>query len=147
VGLWRLSDRQEHWRRFLPGASRLSPDQRRDSAGLAELAGAESSRAGRHSQPDLVPIVALPTRHSRQDLTLPIIASFVVSWCISCAYRPAGAVNGASAGAMVTAMSVQWTVSRAGGQWIDTEHLAFARTSKGRFSADVGGIPGVLGKP
>src|SRR3981189_2788685 len=37
-------------------------------------------------------------------------------------------------GAMITAMSVQWTVSRAVAQGLITEHLAFARTSKGGFS-------------
>jgi hypothetical protein len=37
-------------------------------------------------------------------------------------------------GAMVTAMSVQWTVSRAVANGLITEHLAFARTSKGGFS-------------
>jgi hypothetical protein len=37
-------------------------------------------------------------------------------------------------GAMVAAMSVQWTVSRAVAQGLITEHLAFARTSKGGLS-------------
>jgi hypothetical protein len=37
-------------------------------------------------------------------------------------------------GAMVTAMSVQWTVSRAVANGLITDHLAFARTSKGGFS-------------
>jgi hypothetical protein len=37
-------------------------------------------------------------------------------------------------GAMVAAMSVQWTVSRAVANGLITEHLAFARTSKGGFS-------------
>jgi len=35
---------------------------------------------------------------------------------------------------MVTAMSVQWTVSRAVANGLITDHLAFARTSKGGFS-------------
>jgi len=37
-------------------------------------------------------------------------------------------------GAMVAAMSVQWTVSRAVANGLITDHLAFARTSKGGFS-------------
>jgi hypothetical protein len=37
-------------------------------------------------------------------------------------------------GAMIAAMSVQWTVSRAVANGLITEHLAFARTSKGGFS-------------
>jgi hypothetical protein len=37
-------------------------------------------------------------------------------------------------GAMVTAMSVQWTVSRAVANGLITDHLAFSRTSKGGFS-------------
>ena len=37
-------------------------------------------------------------------------------------------------GAMVTAMSVQWTVSRAVANGLITEHLPFARTSKGGLS-------------
>src|SRR4051812_8026061 len=37
-------------------------------------------------------------------------------------------------GAMVAAMSVQWTVSRAVANGLITEHLAFARTSKGGLS-------------
>ena len=37
-------------------------------------------------------------------------------------------------GAMVAAMSVQWTVSRAVANGLITEHLPFARTSKGGLS-------------
>jgi len=37
-------------------------------------------------------------------------------------------------GAMIAAMSVQWTVSRAVAQGLITEHLPFARTSKGGLS-------------
>jgi hypothetical protein len=37
-------------------------------------------------------------------------------------------------GAMVAAMSVQWTVSRAVANGLITDHLAFSRTSKGGFS-------------
>ena len=37
-------------------------------------------------------------------------------------------------GAMIAAMSVQWTVSRAVAHGLITEHIAFARTSKGGLS-------------
>ena len=69
-------------------------------------------------------------------LTLPIIAAFVVSLVHFVAlYRlrvPSKA--GQMLGAMIAAMSVQWTVSRAVAQGLITEHLPFARTSKGGLS-------------
>ena len=69
-------------------------------------------------------------------LTLPIIASFVVSLVHFMAlYRLRVPVKwGQMLGAMATAMSVQWTVSRAVANGLITERLAFARTSKGGFS-------------
>ena len=69
-------------------------------------------------------------------LTLPIIAAFVVSLVHFLAlYRLRVPVKTAQMlGAMVAAMSVQWTVSRAVAQGLITEHLAFARTSKGGLS-------------
>jgi glucan 1,3-beta-glucosidase len=42
--------------------------------------------------------------------------------------------SGQMLGAMIAAMSVQWTVSRAVAQGLITEHIAFARTSKGGLS-------------
>jgi hypothetical protein len=69
-------------------------------------------------------------------LTLPIIASFVVSLLhFVVLYRLRVPVKiGQMLGAMVAAMSVQWTVSRAVANGLITDHLAFARTSKGGFS-------------
>src|SRR5262249_27564787 len=72
--------------------------------------------------------IAIPDR----ILTLPIIASFLVSlihfvWM----YRARVHMKlGQMLSAMVAAMSVQWTVSRAVAQGLITEHLPFARTSK-----------------
>src|SRR5712672_3359100 len=130
---------KKHWRRFLPGASRLSPDQRREFAlGWLNWLGAESLGV-------LVAIlnliwvpilafadIAIPDK----ILTLPIIASFVVSLTHFIAlYRLRVEVKaGQMLGAMVAAMSVQWTVSRAVAQGLITEHLPFARTSKGGLS-------------
>jgi hypothetical protein len=69
-------------------------------------------------------------------LTLPIIASFVVSLLhFVVLYRLRVPVKiGQMLGAMIAAMSVQWTVSRAVANGLITDHLAFARTSKGGFS-------------
>jgi hypothetical protein len=69
-------------------------------------------------------------------LTLPIIAAFVVSLVHFVAlYRLRVPVKmGQMLGAMVAAMSVQWTVSRAVANGLITEHLPFARTSKGGLS-------------
>src|SRR5467141_204656 len=130
---------KKHWRRFLPGASRLSPDQRREFAlGWLNWLGAESLGVVVAILNLIwVPIVAfadiaIPDR----ILTLPIIAAFVVSLVHFVAlYRLRVPVKwGQMLGAMVAAMSVQWTVSRAVANGLITEHLAFARTSKGGFS-------------
>src|ERR1700710_1809659 len=130
---------KKHWRRFLPGASRLPHEQKRDFAlGWLNWLGAESLGVVVAILNLIwVPIVAfadiaIPDR----ILTLPIIASFVVSLAhFIVLYRLRGPVKmGQMLGAMITAMSVQWTVSRAVAQGLITEHLAFARTSKGGFS-------------
>jgi exo-beta-1,3-glucanase (GH17 family)/cellulose synthase/poly-beta-1,6-N-acetylglucosamine synthase-like glycosyltransferase len=130
---------KKHWRRFLPRASRLTPDQRHEfTLGWLNWLGAESLGVLVAILNLIwVPIVAfadiaIPDR----ILTLPIIASFVVSLVHFVAlYRLRVPVKwGQMLGAMVTAMSVQWTVSRAVANGLITDHLAFARTSKGGFS-------------
>jgi exo-beta-1,3-glucanase (GH17 family)/cellulose synthase/poly-beta-1,6-N-acetylglucosamine synthase-like glycosyltransferase len=130
---------KKHWRRFLPGASRLSPDQRREFAlGWLNWLGAESLGVLVAILNLIwVPIVAFADiAIPDKILTLPIIASFVVSLVHFVAmYRLRVPVKwGQMLGAMVAAMSVQWTVSRAVANGLITEHLAFARTSKGGFS-------------
>jgi exo-beta-1,3-glucanase (GH17 family)/cellulose synthase/poly-beta-1,6-N-acetylglucosamine synthase-like glycosyltransferase len=130
---------KKHWRRFLPRASRLSPDQKREfSLGWLNWLGAESLGVLVAILNLIwVPIVAfadiaIPDR----ILTLPIIVSFVVSLMhFVILYRLRVPVKwGQTLGAMVAAMSVQWTVSRAVANGLITEHLAFARTSKGGLS-------------
>jgi exo-beta-1,3-glucanase (GH17 family)/cellulose synthase/poly-beta-1,6-N-acetylglucosamine synthase-like glycosyltransferase len=130
---------KKHWRRFLPRASRLTPDQRREFAlGWLNWLGAESLGVLVAILNLIwVPIVAfadiaIPDR----ILTLPIIAAFVVSLVhFVVLYRLRVPVKwGQMLGAMVAAMSVQWTVSRAVANGLITEHLAFARTSKGGLS-------------
>ena len=130
---------KKHWRRFLPGASRLTRDQKREfSLGWLNWLGAESLGVLVAILNLIwVPIVAfadiaIPDR----ILTLPIIAAFFVSLIHFLAmYRLRVAVKwGQMLCAMVAAMSVQWTVSRAVAQGLITEHLPFARTSKGGLS-------------
>jgi len=130
---------KKHWRRFLPGASKLTPDQRREySLGWLNWLGAESLGVVVAILNLIwVPIVtfagiAIPDK----ILTLPIIATFIVSLAhFLSMYRLRVKVKpGQMLGAMIAAMSVQWTVSRAVAQGFITEHLAFARTSKGGLS-------------
>lgn len=130
---------KKHWRRFLPGASRLTPDQRREfSLGWLNWLGAESLGVLVAILNLIwVPIVAFADiAIPDKILTLPIIASFAVSLIHFIAlYRLRVHVKaGQMLGAMIAAMSVQWTVSRAVAQGLITEHLPFARTSKGGLS-------------
>jgi exo-beta-1,3-glucanase (GH17 family)/cellulose synthase/poly-beta-1,6-N-acetylglucosamine synthase-like glycosyltransferase len=130
---------KKHWRRFLPRASRLSPDQRREFAlGWLNWLGAESLGVLVAILNLIwVPIVAFADiAIPDKILTLPIIAAFVVSLVhFAVLYRLRVPVKwGQMLGAMVAAMSVQWTVSRAVANGLITEHLAFARTSKGGLS-------------
>src|SRR5471032_335154 len=130
---------KKHWRRFLPGASRLSPDQRREfTLGWLNWLGAESLGVLVAILNLIwVPIVAFADiAIPDKILTLPIIASFVVSLVhFVVLYRLRVPVKwGQMLGAMITAMSVQWTVSRAVANGLITEHLALSRTSKGGFS-------------
>src|SRR5438309_3154980 len=130
---------KKHWRRFLPGSSRLTPDQRREFAlGWLNWLGAESLGVLVAILNLIwVPIVAFADiAIPDKILTLPIIAAFVVSLLhFVTMYRLRVPVKwGQMLGAMVAAMSVQWTVSRAVANGLITEHLPFARTSKGGLS-------------
>jgi exo-beta-1,3-glucanase (GH17 family)/cellulose synthase/poly-beta-1,6-N-acetylglucosamine synthase-like glycosyltransferase len=130
---------KKHWRRFLPDASRLSPGQKREFAlGWLNWLGAESIGVVVAILNLIwVPVVsfadiAIPDK----ILTIPIIAAFVVSLShFLILYRLRVPVKtGQMLGAMVAAMSVQWTVSRAVANGLITDHLPFARTSKGGLS-------------
>jgi exo-beta-1,3-glucanase (GH17 family)/cellulose synthase/poly-beta-1,6-N-acetylglucosamine synthase-like glycosyltransferase len=130
---------KKHWRRFLPGATRLSPDQRREFAlGWLNWLGAESIGVLVAILNLIwVPIVAFADiAIPDKILTLPIIAAFSVSLIhFVVLYRLRVPVKaGQMLGAMVAAMSVQWTVSRAVANGLITEHLPFTRTSKGGLS-------------
>jgi cellulose synthase/poly-beta-1,6-N-acetylglucosamine synthase-like glycosyltransferase len=118
---------KKHWRRFLPKASRLSPDQRREFAlGWLNWLGAES----------LGVLVAILNLIWVPIVAFADIAAFVVSLVHFVAmYRLRVPVKwGQMLGAMIAAMSVQWTVSRAVANGLITEHLPFTRTSKGGLS-------------
>ena len=130
---------KKHWRRFLPGASRLTPDQKRQFAlGWLNWLGAESLGV----VVALLNLVWVPNVAFADSaipdkiLTLPIIAAFVVSLVhFIVLYRMRVPVKIAQMlGAMIAAMSVQWTVSRAVANGLITEHLPFTRTSKGGLS-------------
>ncbi len=130
---------KKHWRRFLPGASRLTPDQKREFAlGWLNWLGAESLGV-LVALLNLVwvPIVAFADiAIPDKILTLPIIAAFIVSMAhfLSLYKLRVTLKPGQMFGAMIAAMSVQWTVSRAVANGLITEHLPFARTSKGGLS-------------
>ncbi|WP_316206194.1 MULTISPECIES: glycosyltransferase [unclassified Bradyrhizobium] len=130
---------KKHWRRFLPGKTRLSRDQKREFLlGWLNWLGAESLGVVVAILNLIwVPIVAFAgIAIPDKILTIPIIAAFVVSLAhFLILYRLRVRIGPwQMLGAMVAAMSVQWTVSRAVAQGLITEHIAFARTSKGGLS-------------
>lgn len=130
---------KKHWRKFLPGASKLTPDQKREfSLGWLNWMGAESLGVVVALLNIIwVPIIvfadiAIPDT----ILTFPIMAAFIVSIVHFLAlYRLRVPVKfGQMMGAMIAAMSVQWTVSRAVADGLIKDNLPFARTSKGGLS-------------
>jgi exo-beta-1,3-glucanase (GH17 family)/cellulose synthase/poly-beta-1,6-N-acetylglucosamine synthase-like glycosyltransferase len=127
---------KKHWRRFLPGASRLTPQQKREfSLGWVNWLGAESlGVAVAILNLAWVPVVAfLGIAVPDKVLTLPILAAFIVSLTHFIAvYRLRVTIPfGAMIGAVFAAMSVQWTVARAVSDGVIKDHLPFARTAKG----------------
>ncbi len=135
---------KKHWRRFLPGASRLGREQKREFAfGWLNWLGAESlgvlvALLNLAWVPAVAVFgIAIPDK----VLTLPILAVFVVSVAHFVAlYRLRVAIPaGQTFGAVFAAMSVQWTVARAVAYGLIKDHLPFVRTAKGgsaRRSAD-----------
>jgi exo-beta-1,3-glucanase (GH17 family)/cellulose synthase/poly-beta-1,6-N-acetylglucosamine synthase-like glycosyltransferase len=134
---------KKHWRRFLPGVSRLTREQKREFAlGWLNWLGAESlGVVVAILNLVWVPFVAfLDIAVPDRILTIPIIAAFGVSLVhFLTLYRlRVRAGNGQLLGAVLAAMSVQWTVARAVSIGVIKDHLPFVRTSKGglRKSAD-----------
>jgi exo-beta-1,3-glucanase (GH17 family)/cellulose synthase/poly-beta-1,6-N-acetylglucosamine synthase-like glycosyltransferase len=134
---------KKHWRRFLPGGSRLTRDQKREFAlGWLNWLGAESLGVVVAILNIVwVPVIAfLDIAVPDRILTIPICASFIVSVAhFVTLYRlRVRAGMGQLLGSVFAAMSVQWTVARAVGFGVIKDHLPFVRTSKGgmRRSAD-----------
>jgi cellulose synthase/poly-beta-1,6-N-acetylglucosamine synthase-like glycosyltransferase/exo-beta-1,3-glucanase (GH17 family) len=127
---------KKHWRQFLPGASRLTAEQKRDFIlGWLNWLGAESVGVAVAILNLLwVPVVAfVGIAIPDKILTLPIMAAFLVSVAhFVTVYRARVAIPvGQMLSAMFAAMSVQWTVARAVGDGVIKQHLPFVRTAKG----------------
>jgi glycosyltransferase involved in cell wall biosynthesis len=135
---------KKHWRRFLPGRSLLTRDQKREFLlGWMSWLGAESVGV-------LVAIlnliwvpfvailgIAIPDK----VLTIPILAAFAVAVLhFVSLYRLRVAVTGGQMlGAVVAAMALQWSVARAVGIGIVKDGLPFVRTAKGGNGKKRGG--------
>ena len=128
---------KKHWRSLMPGsATKLTREQKREFGfGWLSWLGAESLGVAVAALNLLwVPIVAfaeiaVPDR----ILTIPILASFAVSLLhFVVLYRLRVATTlGQMGGAVIAAMSVQWTVARAVATGLVKDHLPFMRTAKG----------------
>ena len=138
---------RKHWRRMLPGATRLTRDQRREfSTGWLNWLGAESIGVVVAILNLIwVPVVAfVGIAIPDKILTLPILAAFVVSLLHFVAlYRARVAIPpGQALAAMFAAMSMQWTVARAVGFGLIKDHLPFVRTAKGGVARKAQSFPG-----
>jgi cellulose synthase/poly-beta-1,6-N-acetylglucosamine synthase-like glycosyltransferase len=127
---------KKHWRRFLPGGSALTRDQKREFAfGWINWLGAETVGVLVAILNLIwVPVVAFAgIAVPDKVLTLPIIATFVISIVHFVAlYRRRVPIPPSQAAcAMVAAMAMQWTVARAVANGIIKDHLTFVRTAKG----------------
>ena len=127
---------KKHWRRFLPGASRLTREQKREfSLGWLNWLGAETVGVVVAVLNILwVPVVAfLDIAVPDRILTVPIVASFLVSILHGVTlYRLRVRIGRRQLFAsMIAAMSVQLTVARAVGTGLVKDHLPFIRTDKG----------------
>jgi cellulose synthase/poly-beta-1,6-N-acetylglucosamine synthase-like glycosyltransferase/exo-beta-1,3-glucanase (GH17 family) len=127
---------KKHWRRFLPGASALTRDQKREFAfGWVNWLGAETVGVLVAILNLIwVPIVAFAgIAVPDKVLTVPILATFTLSIVhfITLYRRRVPIPPAQAAGAMVAAMAMQWTVARAVANGLVKVHLTFVRTAKG----------------
>jgi exo-beta-1,3-glucanase (GH17 family)/cellulose synthase/poly-beta-1,6-N-acetylglucosamine synthase-like glycosyltransferase len=127
---------RKHWRCFLPGASLLNRDQKREFAlGWLNWLGAETlGVAVALLNLVWVPVVAFAgIAVPDKILTVPILAAFAVSLLhFMLLYRLRVRIPRAQmAGALVAAMAVQWTVARAVVYGAVKDRLPFVRTAKG----------------
>ena len=127
---------RKHWRYLLPGANGLTREQKREFAvGWLNWLGAESiGVAVAILNLVWVPVVAFSgIAIPDKILTIPILAAFVITLGHFVAlYRARVSIPPAQmAGAVIAAMSVQWTVARAVGGGVWKETMPFMRTAKG----------------
>ncbi len=127
---------KKHWRRFLPGRSLLTRDQKREFAlGWLSWLGAESVGV-LVAMLNLVWVpfvaivgIAIPDK----VLTIPILAAFAIAVLhFVSLYRLRVPIRGGQMlGAVFAAMALQWTVARAVGFGLIKDGLPFVRTAKG----------------
>jgi exo-beta-1,3-glucanase (GH17 family)/cellulose synthase/poly-beta-1,6-N-acetylglucosamine synthase-like glycosyltransferase len=127
---------RKHWRYLLPRVNALTHDQKREFAvGWLNWLGAESiGVAVAILNLVWVPVVAFAgIAIPDKILTVPILAAFLVTLMhFVSLYRLRVAIpSGQMFGAVIAAMSVQWTVARAVGCGVWKESLPFTRTAKG----------------
>ncbi len=127
---------RNHWRQLLPRACGLTRDQKREYAlGWLNWLGAESLGVVVAILNLLwVPVIVfLDIAIPDKILTIPILAAFAVSLLHFVAlYRLRVSISLTQmAGAVIAAMSVQWTVARAIAYGIWKESIPFTRTAKG----------------
>ena len=127
---------RKHWRHLLPRGRTLTREQKREFAlGWLNWLGAEAiGVAVAILNLIWVPVVAFAgIAIPDKILTVPILAAFVVTLGHFIAlYRLRVEVSRPQMiGAVVAAMSVQWTVARAVGCGVWKESLPFMRTAKG----------------
>lgn len=143
---------KKHWRRFLPGASALTSQQKREFMfGWLKWLGAESVGVlvallnliwvpiivyAHYDNPDKAfSKIALSAHIAIPDvvLTIPILAAFVVTLAhfISLYRLRVRTSAGQMLGSALAAMSLQWTVARAVGFGLVKDRLPFVRTAKG----------------
>jgi len=135
---------KKHWRRFLPGRSLLTREQKREFVlGWISWLGAESvgvlvALLNLVWVPFVAIVgIAIPDK----ILTIPILAAFVVAVAhfVSLYRLRVNMTGGQMFGAVFAAMGLQWTVARAVGFGLIKDGLPFIRTAKGgtaRRSAD-----------
>src|SRR5262249_54768825 len=127
---------RKHWRQLLPGAPALMREQKREFAvGWRNWLGAEAiGVVVAILNLVWVPVVAFAgIAIPDKILTVPILAAFVVTLGhFVSLYRLRVKISAPQMiGAVIAAMSVQWTVAHAVGCGVWKESLPFMRTAKG----------------
>jgi exo-beta-1,3-glucanase (GH17 family)/cellulose synthase/poly-beta-1,6-N-acetylglucosamine synthase-like glycosyltransferase len=127
---------KHHWRYLLPNVRGLTREQKREYAlGWLNWLGAESLGVAVAILNLLwIPVIVfLDIAIPDKILTVPILAAFVVSLAhFATLYRMRVAIPlGQMMGAVIAAMSVQWSVARAVGYGVLKESIPFTRTAKG----------------